>query len=537
MRALRTESTCTTVALRTWFLLTLVVWVVAVLLLATSPVGLANEVPVRFIAYWIVAVFATAALVNAVICAAGATRVFWVIVSVSLLFRFVGNLTPSGFQVFDLVPPLFAPNDVAYGASYLLFFVAIGWLVAKSARNIALLATLDSLGVMFFTGLISWHFALSPGTTGAGWDSLKSLLFARSGPVFDVGLLCLALVVASSDRRLSRRAYPLAASFGAFLIADGLYLGLPPSDGASGWPELFWALGVAFIGLSAMSTNENTCPVTQLSVSPRVVAAFWFSPPLARCTTRVPSGVGRYPAAIALLHTLGRSGHRALPVALRISLGTYASRRLRGEAKALAKFSERDRISEDLHDTLKQCVHSVPMMLEAYRKARQKDPEAAEDILGRAIQTSGEASYRISGPIRELQIGGETSALDVRSLLGQLLHNVERSFGIKTETDLQAPLHELSPERLAAIYRITSEALWNAARHSGATKIRFETRGIESVLLVKVLDDGRGFQAEQRADGMGLSLMRRRAEEAGGKLDVVSKPGRGTTIQIRFEDE
>lgn len=278
MRALRTESTCTTVALRTWFLLTLVVWVVAVLLLATSPVGLANEVPVRFIAYWIVAVFATAALVNAVICAAGATRVFWVIVSVSLLFRFVGNLTPSGFQVFDLVPPLFAPNDVAYGASYLLFFVAIGWLVAKSARNIALLATLDSLGVMFFTGLISWHFALSPGTTGAGWDSLKSLLFARSGPVFDVGLLCLALVVASSDRRLSRRAYPLAASFGAFLIADGLYLGLPPSDGASGWPELFWALGVAFIGLSAMSTNENTCPVTQLSVSPRVVAAFWFSP-------------------------------------------------------------------------------------------------------------------------------------------------------------------------------------------------------------------------------------------------------------------
>lgn len=536
MRALRTESTCTTVALRTWFLLTLVVWVVAVLLLATSPVGLANEVPVRFIAYWIVAVFATAALVNAVICAAGATRVFWVIVSVSLLFRFVGNLTPSGFQVFDLVPPLFAPNDVAYGASYLLFFVAIGWLVAKSARNIALLATLDSLGVMFFTGLISWHFALSPGTTGAGWDSLKSLLFARSGPVFDVGLLCLALVVASSDRRLSRRAYPLAASFGAFLIADGLYLGLPPSDGASGWPELFWALGVAFIGLSAMSTNENTCPVTQLSVSPRVVAAFWFSPlsPAVQLAFLLAWGAIRPPLPS---YILWGGAVIALYLALRISLGTYASRRLRGEAKALAKFSERDRISEDLHDTLKQCVHSVPMMLEAYRKARQKDPEAAEDILGRAIQTSGEASYRISGPIRELQIGGETSALDVRSLLGQLLHNVERSFGIKTETDLQAPLHELSPERLAAIYRITSEALWNAARHSGATKIRFETRGIDSVLLVKVLDDGRGFQAEQRADGMGLSLMRRRAEEAGGKLDVVSKPGRGTTIQIRFEDE
>lgn len=176
------------------------------------------------------------------------------------------------------------------------------------------------------------------------------------------------------------------------------------------------------------------------------------------------------------------------------------------------------------------------MMLAAYQKTREKDPEAAEEILNRAMQTSREASYRVSGPIRELQIGSETSTLDIRSLLDHLLQDMDKSFGIKAERGLQAPLEELSSERLAAVYRITSEALWNA-RHSEATKIKIETRRIGSVFLVKVRDDGRGFDAEEQEAGMGLPLMRRRAEEAGGELDVVSKPGYGTTVQIRFEDE
>lgn len=523
--------------LRASLIVALAFWTAAAFLLAVSPVILAGEVPVAFIAYWIVAVFTTAALAGAVTRTTGATRAFWIILGVGLLFRFAGNAGPAGFRAFDSIPPTPYLDDAAYGISYVLLFVALLWLVVRAARNITLLAALDTLGVMFFTGLLSWHFAFGPATSWTGWESLTPLLLARSGPVFDVGLLCLALVVASSDRRLARCAFPLAGAFGAFLVADGLYLGLRTYTlyETGGWPELFWALGIALIGLAAMSTDESPGSVPRLAVNPRVVAVFWFSPlsPAVQLAFMLVWGATRQPLPP---YALWGGAVIALYLALRISLGTYASRRLRGEAERVATMSERDRISEDLHDTLKQCIHSVPLMLAAYRKTREKDPDAAKIILEHALQTSKEASYRISGPIRELQVGG-ASALDIRSLLDQLLYDVERSFDIEVGRDLQAPLDELSPERLAATYRITSEALWNAARHSGATKIKIETRRIGSVFLVKVRDDGRGFDAEEQGAGMGLPLMRRRAEEAEGDLDVVSRPGSGTTVQIRFEDE
>ncbi|MGB3684185.1 MAG: histidine kinase, partial [Rubrobacteraceae bacterium] len=377
MRALRTESTGTTVALRAGFLFTLVVWVVAVLLLATSPVGLADEVPLGFIAYWIVAVFTMAALVNAVTRTVGATRIFWTVVGAGLLFRFVANTTIARIQIFDLVPPLFVPKDITYGISYALLFGAIIWLVMKAARNIALVATLDTVGVMFFTGLIFWHFALNSTVSGAGWDDVKSLLLTRSGPVFDVGLLCLVLVVACSDRDLARRAFPLAGAFGAFLVADSLYLGLGPVYQVNSWPELFWALGILMAGLAALVADDDTCPAAQLTVGPRVVAVAWFSPlsPAVQLALLLAWGAVSPPLPP---YILWGGAIVALYLALRISLGAYASQNIQLEAEKLAKVSERDRVSEDLHDTLKQCVHSIPMMLAAYQKTREKDPDAAE---------------------------------------------------------------------------------------------------------------------------------------------------------------
>jgi two-component system nitrate/nitrite sensor histidine kinase NarX len=53
---------------------------------------------------------------------------------------------------------------------------------------------------------------------------------------------------------------------------------------------------------------------------------------------------------------------------------------------------------------------------------------------------------------------------------------------------------------------------------------------------VRVRDDGRGFDATESPPGLGLRYMRRRAEEVGAELDVISTPGRGTTIQLRFHN-
>ena len=539
MRAVGTGSTGITVALRTWFLFTLVVWVVAVLLLATSPVGLVDGVPLGFAAYWILAVFTMAALVNAIVRTAGAERIFWAGVGAGLLFRFAGNTTVAGFQVFDLVPPLFAPNDVTYGISYALLFGAIIWLVVKAARNIAFVAALDTLGVMFFTGLISWHFALAPAASGASWEGLKSLLLARSGPVFDVGLLCLALVVACSDLDLARRAFPLAGAFGAFLVADGLYLGLGTAHQANSWPELFWALGIALIGLAALNADGNTRAATQLVVSPRVVAIFWFSPlsPAVQLAFLLALGAMRPPLPS---YILWGGAVITLYLALRISLGTYASRHIQHETGRRATVSERDRISEDLHDTLKQCVHSVPMMLGAYRKGPARKTRTRRKTILDHAQCRPASGGQLPGIRPDTRATGRwrNDRCGYPGSFGPTHPRHRQELRYKaTEQDLQASFEGLSSERLSAAYRITSEALWNAARHSGAKKIKVETRKIGSVFLLRVRDDGHGFDADQRGTGMGLALMRRRAEEAGGELDVISKPGHGTTVQIRFEDK
>jgi len=105
---------------------------------------------------------------------------------------------------------------------------------------------------------------------------------------------------------------------------------------------------------------------------------------------------------------------------------------------------------------------------------------------------------------------------------------------VKFHSDLGTRLDRLSPEELSAAYRVTAEALRNAADHSGAENVLLQSRVVGSTVLIKVRDDGEGFDPPTAA-GVGLSLMKKRAENAGAKLDMISRFGVGTTVQVRFE--
>src|SRR5215213_10234898 len=118
--------------------------------------------------------------------------------------------------------------------------------------------------------------------------------------------------------------------------------------------------------------------------------------------------------------------------------------------------------------------------------------------------------------------------------LRQRLRKFEEYFGVKTHDDIRASLEVLNPSETAALLRVFVEAFWNVAKHSGASNLYLESRRVGSVLIARVRDDGHGFDTGRSPQGFGLKYMRRRAGEVGADLDVISTPGRGTSVQVRF---
>ena len=84
------------------------------------------------------------------------------------------------------------------------------------------------------------------------------------------------------------------------------------------------------------------------------------------------------------------------------------------------------------------------------------------------------------------------------------------------------------------LYRIIQEAINNAAKHGGARRAQVEIVEDDSIVRMRVQDDGRGFDPIAHTDGFGLLGMRERVELLQGTLEVTSSPGQGTTINAAF---
>jgi signal transduction histidine kinase len=224
-----------------------------------------------------------------------------------------------------------------------------------------------------------------------------------------------------------------------------------------------------------------------------------------------------------------------LYMALRIGLVSSASKHLGQEREESARVKEQGRLLYELHDTAKQEVHGISLTLRAALDTeRRGDREKALEMFGRTLAASREAEFRISRPYDELSALRGESPPGAADFLRQRLQKFEEYFGVKTHDDIQSSLEVLNPAETAALLRVFVEAFWNVAKHSGASNMYLESRQVGSVLIIRVRDDGHGFDTGRSPQGLGLKYMRRRAGEVGADLDVISTPGRGTSVQVRF---
>ena len=89
----------------------------------------------------------------------------------------------------------------------------------------------------------------------------------------------------------------------------------------------------------------------------------------------------------------------------------------------------------------------------------------------------------------------------------------------------------LAPELEIAVYRLVQEAVNNAIKHAGASRVEISVADGDGVLRTRISDDGAGFDPTQANGGFGLTGMRERAALLGGRVVIDSAPGRGTGVE------
>jgi signal transduction histidine kinase len=202
----------------------------------------------------------------------------------------------------------------------------------------------------------------------------------------------------------------------------------------------------------------------------------------------------------------------------------------RSRERAVAgREDERRRLRRDLHDGIGPALAGLALQAEALGSGLDAQPDLAaraERIRLRLAETGIEV-HRIVDGLRPAAIDelGLTDALRTLTAVDGLAGRID--------VEIAQDLTRLPAIVEVSAYRIASEALANAIRHSSARRYRLSAIIVGGVLQVEVADDGRGFGADT-ASGVGLVSMYDRASEAGGTLTVQSSPGHGTVVRARL---
>jgi signal transduction histidine kinase len=198
------------------------------------------------------------------------------------------------------------------------------------------------------------------------------------------------------------------------------------------------------------------------------------------------------------------------------------------------RLAERTRIAQDLHDTLLQGFLSASMQLSV---ANDQLPSEwpAKRLVGRVLELMAQVLDEGRRAVSGLRAGGG-STVD----LEQAFTRIPQEIGIEQTVDFRVivdgkpqPLHPIIRDE---VYRIGREALVNAFRHSSAKSIEIELEYVAKQLRIIVRDDGCGIDEkvlESGRDGhWGLSGMRGRADEIGAQLNLWSRVGSGTEVEL-----
>lgn len=199
--------------------------------------------------------------------------------------------------------------------------------------------------------------------------------------------------------------------------------------------------------------------------------------------------------------------------------------------EAVAVQGERQRIAQELHDSVKQQIFTLRMNLATVQTLRQNDEPASQPYLQNAMSLAENAQQELTSIIDVFYqpVGNGTSATQrLRPLVADWSQQTQIAFDDNIDDNLTI---SIDVEHL--LRRILQESLANVYKHSGAHRVKIGVAQRQGTLEVSIEDNGCGFDAQASQRGFGLLSMQERVQSVAGSIRINSSPA-GTAISVQI---
>jgi PAS domain S-box-containing protein len=203
-----------------------------------------------------------------------------------------------------------------------------------------------------------------------------------------------------------------------------------------------------------------------------------------------------------------------------------------------AQEEERKRISRELHDVIAQTLTGISIRLATLKQEAGRNLKGFDRKLAntqRLVEKSVDIIHQFARELRP-------AVLDDLGLI-PALHTFMKHFttrtGVHARLTAFAAVEQLDAARRTVLFRVAQEGLTNVARHAEAGRVEIDIHKMPGWICMTIKDDGKSFQVERvllarGGNRLGLLGMRERLEMVGGRFDVESVPGKGTTITAQI---
>ncbi|MDZ7843568.1 MAG: histidine kinase [Anaerolineales bacterium] len=214
---------------------------------------------------------------------------------------------------------------------------------------------------------------------------------------------------------------------------------------------------------------------------------------------------------------------------------TMVNAELYEKARALAVLEERQRLARDLHDAINQSLFTAGIIAEVIPRLWERDQALARNSLKDLHRLVRSAKAEMRALLAELRPSTliDTDLGELIKLLGFTLSGrVDIPVVVNTSGKINIPSNVQ-----IVFYRVCQEALNNIAKHAKASRVDIDLQQDDAELTLRIRDNGRGFDPNQTTSGQyGLQMMQERVDDLGAQLTVMSEPGQGTEITVRWKD-